>query len=146
MSERKHGHQKASTHQCIARHHLDRSKISATKVDSNASQCRFTRIIASTLLYTHSPEPKTSSATTPARKRHLERVVLRRNLVDEVVADNGDILHDVVADAGDLGEEEDRGEAGNAAEEGCCRRAVADQLDQLYVLAQAEGVWKGRPQ
>lgn len=46
----------------------------------------------------------------------LEGVVLRRNFVVEEVAENGDLLDDVVAHAGHLGEEEEGEEAGYAAE------------------------------
>lgn len=55
----------------------------------------------------------------PWQGRRLEGVVLRRNLDVKVVAQNGDLLHDVVAHAGHLGEEEEGEDAGNAAEAGC---------------------------
>ena len=51
---------------------------------------------------------------------HLERIVLGRNLLDKVVAENGDLDHDVVADAGHLCEEEDGEDAGHGAEPGGC--------------------------
>ena len=47
--------------------------------------------------------------------KHLERVVLRRNLLLEEAA-QGSPHHDVVANLGDLGEEEQGEKTGNAAE------------------------------
>ena len=46
----------------------------------------------------------------------LERVVLGRNLLDEVVSEDGHLLHNILAHAGHLGEEEEREEAGYTAE------------------------------
>lgn len=43
----------------------------------------------------------------------LEGVVLGGDLLDEVVADEGDLLHDVLSYAGDVGEEEEGEDAGN---------------------------------
>ena len=54
---------------------------------------------------------------------HLERVVLRRNLLLEETA-QGSPHHDVVANLGDLGEEEQGEETGNAAETGSHGTAV----------------------
>lgn len=55
--------------------------------------------------------------------KHLERVVLRRNLLLEEAAQRSP-HHDVVANLGDLGEEEEGEEAGNAAESGSQGAAV----------------------
>lgn len=55
---------------------------------------------------------------------HLERVVLRGHIDDEVIAEDGDLQHDVVAHARDLCEEEEREEARDAAEAGCETTAV----------------------
>ena len=48
--------------------------------------------------------------------QHLEGVVLRRNLDVKVIAQDGNLLHDVLAHAGDLGEEEEGEDSGYAAE------------------------------
>jgi hypothetical protein len=66
---------------------------------------------------TRSPRFPAWLARAPAIR--LERVVLRRDVDDEVVAEDGDLQHDVVADARDLCEEEEREEARDAAEAGC---------------------------
>ena len=47
---------------------------------------------------------------------HLEGVVLRGDLTDKVVADEGDLLHNVLSYTGDVGEEEEGKGAGNNAE------------------------------
>lgn len=47
---------------------------------------------------------------------HLKRVVFWRNLDCKVFVENRNPFHDVVAHLGDLGEEEEGEEAGNAAE------------------------------
>jgi hypothetical protein len=53
---------------------------------------------------------------TPSRPAHLERVILRRDLLDKVVSEDGDLLHNVLADARYLGEEEEGEETGYTAE------------------------------
>lgn len=58
----------------------------------------------------HPPQPRPCSAT------HLKWVVLGCDLDCEELVQDGDLLHDVVADLGDLGEEEEGEEAGYAAE------------------------------
>ena len=58
----------------------------------------------------------TPTASPPPGAHRLERVVLGRNLLDEVVAEDGHLLHDVLAYAGNLSEEEEREETGNATE------------------------------
>lgn len=47
---------------------------------------------------------------------HLEGVVLRGDLADEVVANEGDLLHNVLSYTGNVGEEEQSEDAGNGAE------------------------------
>lgn len=46
----------------------------------------------------------------------LERIVLRGDLVCEELVEDGDLLHDVVAHLGDLGEEKESEESGYATE------------------------------
>jgi hypothetical protein len=48
-----------------------------------------------------------------------ERIVLWRYLVREEAVEDRNLLHDVVAHLGDLGEEEESEEAGYTAESGC---------------------------
>lgn len=52
----------------------------------------------------------------PSPLHRLKGVVLRRNLDVEVAAQYGHLLHDVLAHARYLGEEEEGEEAGDAAE------------------------------
>lgn len=54
----------------------------------------------------------------------LERVVLGGDLNLEERAQDGDLLHDVLAHAGDLGEEEDGEDTGGGAEAGSSGAAV----------------------
>ena len=54
--------------------------------------------------------------TLPDRHTNLERVILRRNLLDKVVSEHGHFLHNVLAHARYLGEEEEGEETGYAAE------------------------------
>lgn len=65
-----------------------------------------------------------SSIASHSKAKHLERVILRRNLLLEEAA-QGSPHHDVVADLGDLGEEEQREETSDAAEAGGHGAAVA---------------------
>ena len=66
----------------------------------------------------HSPPPPTSHCC--CKENHpLEWVVLWGHLADEEVAENGHLAHDVLAHAGDLGEEEEGEEAGYATETSC---------------------------
>lgn len=80
----------------------------------------------------------THSPTAPSlQPPHLEGVVLRGHLDDEVVAEHGDLHHDVVAHARDLGEEEEGEEAGDAAKAGCEGAAVEWLV--LWVIARFRG-------
>ena len=45
----------------------------------------------------------------------LERVVLDGDLLDEVVADEGNLLHNILANLGNVGEEEEGKDAGDGA-------------------------------
>lgn len=49
-------------------------------------------------------------------KNHLKRVVFWRDLLDKVIAENRHLLHNVLAHARYLSEEEEGEEAGHAAE------------------------------
>jgi hypothetical protein len=55
----------------------------------------------------HSPKYQTS---------RLERVILRRDFNHEVASYDGDLLHDIGADLGNLGEEEEGEDAGYGSE------------------------------
>lgn len=57
-------------------------------------------------------------------RMRLERVVLGGDLDIEERAQDGDLLHDVLAHAGDLGEEEDGEDTGGGAEAGSSGAAV----------------------
>lgn len=59
-----------------------------------------------------------------AVRMRLERVVLGGDLDVEERAQDGDLLHDVLAHAGDLGEEEDGEDTGGGAEAGSSGAAV----------------------
>lgn len=72
-------------------------------------------------------------------RMHLEGVVLRRDLVDEVVAQDGNLLHDVVAHTGHLCEEEERKEASDAAE-ACCETAAGGCL-LVYIYGWVSSRW-----
>jgi hypothetical protein len=52
----------------------------------------------------------------PTLSRPLKRIVLRCDLLNIVVSEYRDLLHDVVADLGYLGEEEEGEETGDATE------------------------------
>jgi hypothetical protein len=54
--------------------------------------------------------------STPQPSLNLEGVILRRNLVDKVVAEDRDLLHDVLAHARYFSEEEEGKETGYTAE------------------------------
>lgn len=47
---------------------------------------------------------------------HLEGIVLRSNLLDEVRADEGNLLHDILSYTGDIGEEEEGEETSSGTE------------------------------
>lgn len=65
-----------------------------------------------------SPFPSLPSSK-PYRSTHLKRVILGSNLPDPVVANDGDFLHDVGSDFGDVAEEEQGKHARRHAEAGC---------------------------
>ena len=76
------------------------------------------------------------TATPPASCS--ERIVLRRYLVREELVEDRNLLHDVVAHLGHLGEEEESEKAGYTAESGCEGAAV-------YVLICVKvGEWRER--
>ena len=54
----------------------------------------------------------------------LEWVVLRGNLVDKVIAEDWDLLHDILANFGDVGEEEESKDTCDSAEAACGDAAV----------------------
>lgn len=66
------------------------------------------------------------------RAEHLERVVLRRNLLLEKAAQRGP-HHDVVANSRDLGEEEESEETSNTAETGSHGAAVLCECVFVHV-------------
>jgi hypothetical protein len=72
--------------------------------------------------------------------RSLKGVVLRRNLLVEELVENRDLLHDVVADPGYLGEEEEGEDASDAAEAAEDGAAGGGQLAALRrgVLSKGE--------
>lgn len=92
-----------------------------------------------TLPHFHSPPPPTSHG---CKENHhpLEWVVLGGDLADEVVAENGHLAHNVLAHAGDLGEEEEGEESGYTAETGCDgATAIACQLFLLCFVFKRRG-------
>jgi len=62
--------------------------------------------------------PPTLALQRKPSSAHLKGIVLRRNLLDPVVTNDGDSLHDVYADPGNVAEEKDCEDAGRDAEAG----------------------------
>lgn len=62
----------------------------------------------------------------------LEGVVLGGNLLDEVVADEGDLLHNVLSYLGDVGEEEEGEDTGNGTEASSGGTAIRGHVSKMY--------------
>ena len=62
----------------------------------------------------------------------LEGVVFGGNLLDEVVADEGDLLHNVLSYLGDVGEEEEGEDTGNGTEASSGGTAKRGLVSKLY--------------
>ena len=71
--------------------------------------------------------------------RDLERVVLWSNLLVEIATKDRHLLHDVVAHARYLGEEEEGEESSNTAEAASKSTAVIDQLCTSDLTSCEEG-------
>jgi len=83
-------------------------------------------------LYSTSYSPPSNSST------RLERVILRRNLLDKVVSENRHFLYNVLAHARYLGEEEEGEEAGYAAEAAGENTTI---VELGFVAVEGEGGW-----
>ena len=76
-------------------------------------------------------------------KESSERVILGRYLVGEELVENGNLLHDVVAYLGDLGEEEEGEEAGYTAETGGEDTVLGGLVEGKAVVVLGDGVSMG---
>jgi hypothetical protein len=62
----------------------------------------------------------------------LEGVVLGGDLLDEVVADEGKLLHDILSYLGDVGEEEEGEDTGNGTVASSGGTAIRGCVSELY--------------
>lgn len=64
--------------------------------------------------------------------KHLEGVVLGGDLSDEVRADEGNLLHDILSYTGDIGKEEEGEETSSGTKAGTHGSAIRAMLAKMY--------------
>lgn len=80
------------------------------------------------LMYTAAQLQKVSRSVA----EHLEGVVLGGDLLDEVVADEGNLLHNVLSHLGDVGKEEEGEDTSNGTEASSGGTAIRGYVSKLY--------------
>lgn len=99
--------------------------------------CNYTVLTLTLPLSSYSPCPVPRASK---RKESSERVILGRYLVGEELVENGNLLHDVVAYLGYLGEEEEGEEASYTAETGGEDTVLGGLVEGHAVVVLGDGV------